>query len=254
MSEPEAREVALEVDAPGVHPPNVHAVYLLEAAAAYFAMLETIAAADKKDLRLSGVEIRDKCAELVSFASDAGLALLCSSRAAQLLSSADGVEKVRGTQAFIERIRDAARRLGPGYRLWTRAGDTKFGIEVKDDPARGPVSEWTTIRVFLVRAGGAEPCARFTSEHCGPFTLDIQDEETARLMALHLYRPLEIEALVSRSPSGRIEGGEVKGFRPVPAATEEQELGEWRAWFKNSNAGRYWSQVDDIEEELRRDD
>lgn len=119
------------------------------------------------------------------------------------------------------------RALGPGYVASVQVGrESAKPFPVAVDVSRAPPRSSISLRAKLVRVGGVEPAARFEARAEDAFTLDVS-EEAARALAQHLYREVDLVAVVDRSADGSIESGRLVQFEVLDADTDPRVA--WRA-------------------------
>jgi len=98
-----------------------------------------------------------------------------------------------------------------------------------------PIGELATIRARPIRAGGVVPAVRFSADdEPADFTLPCS-QQLSRELGAHLYREVEIEASITRSADGRIEGGQLMQF--VVVNNDDDPAEAWERWFKVNGSG-----------------
>jgi hypothetical protein len=223
--------ILFEVDAPGVHPNNVRTSAFLEAAAAYFALLEQAAKAAGRDLRIFGVQVRDKCAAVEAQTTSLDDAI-ASAHDAQSILARD--EPPYGYHTLVSRMRVAMLVLD-GHRARSHVGTSILDLPLsRNERSRAPFGT-ISLRAKLLRIGGAEPRARFSAIGEDEFTLDLSGEQMAQRLAPNLYREADIVANVSRNEVGDIDGGRLIEFEPVEDLEPEQSSSRMRAWFATNS-------------------
>lgn len=202
----EGQELLFEVDGPDVHPHNIDAVILLELAASFFSLVAAEAASTGAELRLDGVEIRDKCAAVVVRASNGLVARQAADQTRQILSGTS--EPPKGATMHVMRFRNAAQHLDrERYQLRAMGSNRdqiawQMPIALPAEIRTRPLDSWTTMRVRVERAGGAHPAVRFSSVlERGDFTLRAK-AELAQQIGKYLYQEGDLEARIERGLDG----------------------------------------------------
>lgn len=227
-------EVALALDGGGAEPTTVDARHLIRVAAAYFDLLVKAAGLDDNDLVLTGVEIKNKCAAIVSRASDRAVAASANAELAGWLRG--GVDIPRGCGEEVKALKAALLDVPQAYRVETYVlGEMTPLARPLDEAPPGPWST-TTLRATLMHVGGviSGKChARFKSgSEAHPFTLRVRAEQ-ALALAPHLFQPLEIEARVARSHKGEIDSGVLTEFYKMDDGDPTKN---WADWMRDAGA------------------
>jgi hypothetical protein len=224
-------ELFVEIDGPGVAPATVDPVGILSIAASYFALLQELADDQGIELKLTGLEVRDKCAAVVCRTSDRGAAWELTGRVAAYVSGMS--EWPKGYRGGIETLRKAIQRLPAHQKARVVVGaDWEIPLSAHDAGDGVPPYETIHRRARPIRVGGKVPAVRFESgseEH--PFTLETS-RENAQAIAGYLYQDLDIVARIRRGPDGRISG-ELIAFEPLE---DGDATTAWRSWYRE-NAG-----------------
>jgi hypothetical protein len=230
-----AKEIVLRVDGAGWHPDTADPGAILTLAAAYVEGLRAVAKASELEFTLKGVTIRDECVAIGIGVDRIGAAV----EAAKELDSALGAHRptVPGTSMIVERIRGALQALPPDVsasvkvgKRWKRQLDRTAGLMSAE-----PVGELASLRARPIRAGGVTPAVRFSADaEPADFTLPCS-EQLSRELGAHLYREVEIEASIVRTPDGHIEGGQLLSF--VVVKTDDDPAEAWERWFKVNGSG-----------------
>ena len=225
--------LSLEIDGPDIHPHSVDAVSLLELAAAFFSLVTAEAAQSGHELRFESIEIRDKCALIAARPSDYALARVAAQHALHVLDGS--AAPPRGGADQVRRFNKAAKAFDkPDHRLLAGGTGWQAAIVLPNERRARPMTCMTTFRAKPVRVGGTNPAVRFSSDmERDEFTLDA-GEDLARSLGTHLYRDVEIEALIERARDGSIQGGEVLSFRAVDTVCEDP-WGVWEQWYQDVN-------------------
>jgi hypothetical protein len=173
--------ILFEVDAPGVHTTNVRTAAFLEAAAAYFALLEATAKSAGRELRIYGVAVVEKCAAVIAKTSSPDDAL-AAAQDAQAILGRD--EPPHGYGAVVSRLRGAMFVLD-GHRARARVGREIMDLPVHHEGrSRAPFGT-ISLRATLLRVGGSEPRARFKAIGEEDFTVELATEAVAQALAPH---------------------------------------------------------------------
>lgn len=241
--------VQVELDGPGISPESVDALQLLRVAESYLALVAKLGHVHDAPVTLTGVQIVDKCVAVRTYPTDMMRAVVFCKQATRVIAGAE--EAPRGTERFAAAAREALRELPKTTKARVLAG--KFAVPLVAPPQedlRDHPWEQTQLRATLLRTGGARPVAQFRSlDDGGLFSLELQSEAKARELGQHLYKEVELEALVSRGLEGGIERGELIDLHELSDAPPVET---WRAWFEQ-NAPE-WKDVADVLGELGRDD
>lgn len=240
------KKITLTIGDPNTTPETVESQSALELAAAYLEMLQRIAEDEDRNLTFTGIEVRSGSCKLAFKPSDTKQAKMSVQRGVRLLTGGRATPpRLRGAVGRVESA--LARAPGPpkakvAVGKWTRQ------IMVRKPQRRSRPEAQTTLRVQVERVGGAQPKLRVRSTSEDAFTLSVS-KELARKVGPHLYKEVEVTALISRDEDGTIEGGELLSFAPV---NEGDALSAWQDWFQE-NASE-WNTVEDIDKELGRGD
>lgn len=239
-------ELALTLDGEDVEPDTVATVATLALAAAYFHLLEKVASVKRVQLQLSGVRVVNKCMQLrTTDNSGTGYARYAAAEVRRILHTRG--QRPHGVRGAVGQVEQCLRHLGPEVTVSLVGSDWEVPIRRAEEP--GPVVTAETIegRAYVVRAGGRTPYV----------TLDMDTETTsfnltapealAKEIGQHLYDWVDVEATLRRDQLGRVVGGELHHFEPVP---DGDGLEAWRAWYRSSMS--HWDDVEDIEAALER--
>lgn len=241
--------VQVELDGPGVAPETVDAIALLRVAESYLWLVSRLGHIHDAPVTLTGIAIIDKCAAVQTWPTDMTRAVLFCQEAARVISGQE--EAPHGAEKAAADAREALRGLPKTMKARVLAGKFVGSLVAPEEEAlREHPWEQTQLRATLVRTGGKKPVAQFRSVDDGAFfTLDLPSEEAARELGQHLYKDVDLEALIVRDHQGGIEKGELIDLHVLSDA----EPGDaWRTWFQK-NAGE-WAEVEDVLGELGRDD
>lgn len=241
--------VQVELDGPGVASTSVDAIALLRVAESYLWLVTRLGHIHNAPVTLTGIAIIDKCAAVQTWPTDMTRAVLFCQEAARVISGEE--EAPHGAEKDAAAAREALRGLPKTMKARVLAGTFVGALVAPDEEAlRDHPWEQTQLRATLVRTGGKKPVAQFRSIDDGAFfTLDLRSEEAARELGQHLYKDVDLEALIVRDHQGGIEKGELVELHVLSDA----EPGDaWRTWFQK-NAGE-WAAVEDVLGELGRDD
>jgi hypothetical protein len=230
------QDLLFEVDGPDVHPHNIDALVLLELAASFFSLVAAEAANRGAELRLDGLAVRDKCAAIVTRASDGPVARHAADQTRKILGGA--IDPPKGAAAHVQRFRQAALRLDRSRYHIRAMGTThdqvawQVPIELPADVRTRPLDSWTTMRVRVERAGGANPAVRFSSVlEREDFTLRAT-EAAAQAIGKHLYKEGELEARIERGLDGEITGGHILAFTPLDPDVSDP-WAPWTHWYQS---------------------
>ncbi|MCK5798395.1 MAG: hypothetical protein KAI47_14490 [Deltaproteobacteria bacterium] len=220
-------ELHIAFEGDGISPETVDSLSLLEMGAAFFELVREVAAKSDVPVRFTGLRIVEKCAA-VAVRADAFEA--AQEAAQQARYCVDGSHEIPGTEKFVKRVRKVMARQPSKLRVLHGAGSMRLQ-EIrppKASQAITPVMASTlAVRAQVVRVGGANPAARFTSgDEKDDFTLEMDREMAARL-AGWLYTEVDIEAIICRHASGGIKSGTLTSFHPLE---DVDPLEAWGAW------------------------
>lgn len=155
----------------------------------------------------------------------------------------------RGLRTRVRNVNHALAKLPAGCSAHVRVGQYAVALTPPADDADAPRIEAIQLRVMVYRVGGKPPRVSVASDVEGGFTLSLR-EPLAERIANHLYREVDLVAMVRRAEDGRIVDGEALDFAAVEDSSPGDEADAWRRWF--AVAGANWDEVDDIELELER--
>lgn len=250
MSVPlEFREhLLVEIDGEHVGPTTIDSRVALALASAYVDLLMKVADEEGLEFSLTGLQIIDKCAAVAMKSSNYLLARSAAQDVAAMLH--DPTNAPAGFGAYVERVDHALKELPEGQQAKVSVGDWQAPLKRYNERRKVPSESTTSLRVEVLKAGGAKPAARFNSaSEDKPFTLSVS-KEWAILLGKYLYGEVQITARIRRDEDGNIESGNVQEVAPVESDDPETA---WREWFENQRAA--WREVgDDIETELGRHD
>lgn len=238
--------IALEIDGAGVSPETVDVPTFLEAAAAFFSLVQGNAREERSDLSLVGLQIVDKCVALVSGSDRPELSKFYSEKA--YLQIEGKLPTPRGLTSTRDRARTAIRKLPGGMAMKLIVDDWTAPL-ILDPPKVVPLDALISLRVTITRVTG-EPSAktRLKSKlEKQPFSLSISKAQ-AQQLGPYILREIDVDARIRRDSDGHIVDGKLLDFKPVDYEGDATTV--WRAWYRDNAAE--WDQVDDIESELRR--
>lgn len=245
--DPPKKELLLAIDGPHARPNTVEdPAAFLEMAATWFRLATRVADAGKHHLRFTGLSIRNKCVAFATTPSNMRVAQLVAARTARIVAGDEDAPK--GADVTTDEVRHNIRALGD-HRVAVHIGDWVKSIAVPT--AVGLADRWerTELRVQPIRVGGVDTTAKLASRsERVSFTVNVPNEEHARLLGADLYRDIDVELRVCRGPDDVIKAGTVLDVHPLKTTHPAES---WRAWFQE-NAGE-WADVDNILAELGRD-
>jgi hypothetical protein len=241
-------DLRLEIDGPGVHPETLDPLATLELGAAYLKLLKKIAEEARVDLEFKGLTVQDKCAALQFTPDNPARAEAVAVEAFELLEGGRLTPHV--LESVLSGFRSAVNNLPSQQSVTVLVRSRK--LPVRPAPVAKPekrVSS-TKLRAVVLQVGGKNPTVRFVSKSEGerPFTVSA-DKEQARELGALLFELVDAEVQLERNPDGVIAKGRLLKFTPVSA---EKNLQAWTDWYKA--AASEWDDVEDIEEELGRND
>lgn len=219
----------LRVDGGGWHPSTADPGAILSLAAAYVEGLRAVAKASELEFTLKGVTIRDECVAIGIGVDRVGAAI---DAAKELSAALISRPTAQGTSMVVDRIRAALQALPKEIsatvkvgKRWQRKLEPDGGMAMPE-----PVGELASIRARPIRAGGVTPAVRFSADgEPADFTLPCS-EALSRELGAHLYREVEIEASITRTADGHIDGGKLIAF--VVVNSEQDPAEAWESWFK----------------------
>lgn len=238
--------IALEVDGVGVSPETVDVPAFLEAAAAFFSLVQGNAKEEHSNISLVGIRIVDKCVAIVSGSDRPDLSKFYAEKAH--LQIEGKVPTPRGLTSIRERAQTAIRRMPAGISVKLIADGWSAPVTVHS-PKIEPLDSLVSLRVTLIRVTG-EPYPRIRLKSKleeKPFSLNITKPQAQKL-GPHILREIDIDARIRRDSDGHIADGKMLDFSPVDSGDDATSL--WRAWYRE-NASE-WDKVEDIESELKR--
>jgi len=238
--------IALEVDGVGISPETVDVPAFLEAAAAFFSLVQGNAKEEHRSIALVGIRIVDKCVAIVSGSDRPDLSKFYAERAH--LQIEGKVPTPRGLTSIRERAQTAIRRMPSGVSVKLIADGWSASVVVHT-PKVEPLDSLVSLRVTLIRLTGEPyPKIRLKSKiEKKRFSLNITKAQ-AQQLGPHILREIDIDARIRRDSNGYIADGKLLEFTPVDSENDATAL--WRAWYRE-NASE-WDKVDDIESELKR--
>lgn len=241
----------LEIDGPGVHPQTVDPLATLDLGRAYLRLLNKIAEEAQVSLEFKGLAIEDKCAALVFSTPKLGLAEQAALEAHRLLGGEQLVP--HRLESVAEDFRAAVRCLPKEQSVTVLVGTKRLPVPVQPQVKLLPMRSVTNLRAMVLAVGGKNPTARFTSKSEGvrPFTVRVEEVSVAQALGAQLFREVEVEVQLDRDRDGTILSGKLLSFIPV-GEPSENDLERWRAWYRSAAAE--WDNVEDIEQELGRDE
>lgn len=238
--------IALEVDGDGVSPDTVDVPTFLEAAAAFFSLVQGNAKEEHSHISLVGIRILDKCVAITSGSDRPDLSKFYAEKAH--LQIEGKMPTPRGLTSIRERAQAAIRRMPSGISVKLIADGWSAPITIHS-PKIEPLDSLISLRVTLIRVTGEPyPRIRLKSKlEQKPFSLNITKPQ-AQQLGPHILRQIEIDARVRRDSDGHIADGKLLEFTPVDSGSDAASL--WRTWYRE-NASE-WDKVEDIESELKR--
>jgi hypothetical protein len=242
--------VQVELDGEGVSPDTVDALAMLRVAESYLSLVAKLGQLREMPVTMTGLQIVDKCAAVQTAPTDMQRAVHFCQQATRVVTGQEPAP--RGADKAAEAVREALRALPKNIRARVIAGRYAEAIvaPLHQEEIRERAWEQVEIRATLVRAGGRKPVAQFLSlDDEVLFTLDLANEEKARELGRHLYKEVDVEALIVRGLEGGIERGELLDLHVL---SDSEPAEAWREWFR-VNASE-WTEVDDVLGELGRDD
>ncbi|HEV3190742.1 MAG TPA: hypothetical protein VGY54_09620 [Polyangiaceae bacterium] len=244
--DPSKKELLLAIDGPHARPSTIEdPVPFLEMAATWFRLATRVADAGNHHLRFRGLSIRNKCVAFATTPSNLRIAQVVAARTARIVAGNEDAPK--GADVTTDEVRHIVRALGE-HRVAVHIGDWVKPIAVPEDIGLADQWERTELRVQPIRVGGLDTTAKLASRsERVAFTVNVPDEEHARLLGANLYRDIDVELRLRRGDDGVIKAGTVLDVHPLDAAHPAES---WRAWFQK-NAGE-WGDVDNILTELGR--
>jgi hypothetical protein len=238
----------VELDGPGAHPETVDALAFLRITESYFRLLKRAAELKAANIVLTGLSIHDKCIAAVTVPNNPQLAAFYANIAADLIDGKSSPE--RGLETLTQEAQVALRALPHTQKVRVKAGRLYRNLAAAEEPVAQLPWEQISTRARVLRIGGFSlPRASFAARAQGAFTLDVDESDLPKLGA-HVWKDIELEAIVSYDAAGHIAGGRLVGFTPVAYGIDETAA--WRSWFQK--AAPDWLDVDDIRAELRDDD
>ena len=239
-------ELLLELDGPGASPEEVDTVTLLRLASSYFDLLERLGR--PLGLRLSGLNVHDKCIGLSSHPNSPNVARGAAQQAGRILLDEEAAP--RGTGELAEELQKLLRSLPYGQSVKLILG--AWSVPVRAAPtltADELPFELTELRVRTIqlRVSGERILARFNAaSESKEFSLEVSLADSRKL-GEHLAAEADIEARVARDQLGNIREGQVL----VVHELRDDSNGEaWASWYQGNSSE--WDAVEDIEGELGR--
>lgn len=238
--------IALEVDGVGVSPETVDVPAFLEAAAAFFSLVQGNAKEEHRSISLVGIQIIDKCVAIVSGSDRPDLSKFYAEKAH--LQIEGKIQTPRGLTSIRERAQTAIRRMPSGMSVKLIADGWSAPVVVHT-PKIEPLDSLVSFRVTLIRVTGEPyPKIRLKSKlEKKRFSLTVTKAQ-AQQLGPHILREIDIDARIRRDSDGHIADGRLLDFSPVDSENDASTL--WRSWYRE-NAPE-WDRVEDIESELKR--
>lgn len=229
--ETEHNTVSIEVDGVDAQPRDIPTAAVLRVASAYFAALEkyAITSGDRVPLQLRGLDVRDKCTQVVAWTSVPELA--DEAVRAALAIAAGRVPAPHGSKREFDELFDACDALG-ALHVVVRSATVRARFVPRVESLRTVSGETGAWRARVVAVGGREPRAKFDVFGFGVISLDGSEEAVASLGAC-LYQDVELTASIKRNAHGKIAGGRILAFHPVPKLDPKTARADLRAWFQN---------------------
>lgn len=225
----------------GVAPETVDAREFLRLALEYFDALVHFSAAP---LELNGLYIAHGSAVIASRASNLRVATAACRAIAEGLENPSSLSD--DVAPRLDGFLKGLRRLPAGVSLRVRAGS--FDQLLRPPKQVHTEHAWTvtSLRVRLVRVGGANPVARFESPIEGGFSCEVGDFEAAQRLAPHLYKDLDVVVKVQMDDD-KIIRGELLEFEPLDQRDPVEALREWASEHRER-----WTDVTDVDGEIQR--
>jgi hypothetical protein len=217
--------IKIELQGPGVEPATVDARALLDLASAIVDIVMRLGEEAKTPVRLTGLEVINKCAAVATYATPSDVAQTLVAQALTLVTV--GGEMKRGLDAPVKRARRAINTLPAGHHARLIVGRWKKPLTA---PALDRVyrpEATTTLVARPVRVGGQKRTIQFESfseEH--PFTLRATEEECRKIGAV-LYRDVEISFTYRRDGDGHVVDGVLDDFRRLDGDATFEDLQTW---------------------------
>jgi hypothetical protein len=236
-------ELMFELDGPGVEPATVDTVAFLRLAEAFFQMMLRLANAESLGLTFRGIEIRNKCAAIVSHPSNVASARIAAEGAGRIVRGAQAAPS--GTEGLQGDIRKYLRELPPETKAAVRIG--KKIVRVQAPAPRAAHTPWETTELRVVPLRVSARRVELASHSEGqPFTLVLASVGDARKLGASIQQEIDVLMTVCRGVDGNIVEGRIEKVFEL----QTQNIAEsWRAWF--ADAGD-WGRIEDVREELGR--
>lgn len=238
----------IEVDGANVDPGNVDSIRLLALASSYLQLVVRLGAEEGVPVSFKGLRVIDKCVAIKVEPNDPVNAQDMAEATGSLL--AESAEPPKGLAMLVQQVQQSVRQLPKGQVAKVIMGPWQQRLQVPLHLPTPPDSRSIeVIRARVMRTGGKTPTVRIQGVLSGEWlTLEVTSEQ-AQALGRHLYGEAEFDVVVWRSHEGRATKAKLMDFEIVDASVDPTEA--WRKWFAPHAV--YWDQVEDIEEELRRD-
>lgn len=245
-------DLKFELDGPDVHKRTVDTEALLALFIGYLALVRKAAADRGAEVMFIGMDVEEKCVQLVATPSDTGAALIGASAVSDMLSHrAPTPESLKNDlRRFRSQIYNFPQQI---TRTTVKVGESgPIGVDISleaEQPPAEMVAETFSGRAVVTRAGGSRPTVRLSSRLEPKEMTLVGEKDLIKAIGAHLYKEVEVDARVWRDESGVIVKGELVDFEPV---TDGDPTEAWGAFFRA--AGEEWSDMsaDEINEEIGR--
>ena len=217
--------LALEIDGPEVSPETADVPAVLELASAFFQLVKANAN-EIGEIKLTNLQIVDKCLAIIALPDNLELARNCAEEAVRQIAGSD---PPRGGGEYVTRARNAIKHMPSDHHARVLAGPWHRDVTIEQSPIPEPLDSVLAIRAVPIRVGGSRPAVRFRSEIEDEFTL-ATTQTVAREIGQHLYREVDIDAIVRRDADGTIIGGKLISFDSV---MDEDPRAAWSEWFQS---------------------
>lgn len=240
-------EFVLELDGPDTHPGSVDPAKFLAFASAYFELVKAIGNDEGIEVAFAGLQVNDKCIEIVSRPDNMDKAEVLASESARLISS-DGLGGYLGKR--VDSFRAALLAFSDRHFAKVSAGLATYDLTARrgDHPENGPYAV-EDMRVMVLSAGGDRPTAHLRNVLDRELFVSKVSKEQARAVAAHLYEEMDVIVTACRNAAGKIVTCTLDEFTPLSDADPTEA---WREWFRPHR--EFWDNVTDIESALGRRD
>lgn len=243
MDKPVETQLTLELNGADIHPDNAPTRVILELALHFFHGVEAFSRKLGKPVDLVSLEIIDECLQFRSKAR-------ADDPKATTLAIGELMREVARAEpnqhgSLVGKLRYSMESLPPDVEAFIKL-DKRPAMKIElSPPSDRPRMERTSLRATVLRVGGRKPTVMFESRsEDGSFVLGA-DKSDLQAIASSLYRDVDISVRIERDEEGRIVGGRLLSFSPVPA---DNPLDAWATWFEENDEP--WKGVKDIVAEL----